>query len=83
MTNNHSEFNGKHYHQVSGTAMGTNLAPSYCNRMVVFTPYYHWEQVLLLYLNTKLKYLLLFKICCIYIYPKFIHKYNNVTVHIK
>ena len=28
-----------------------------CNRMVLDTLYYHWKQVLLLYLNTKLKYL--------------------------
>ena len=31
LTNNHFEFNGKHYHQVSGTAMGTKLAPSHAN----------------------------------------------------
>ena len=31
LTKNHFEFNGKHYHQVSGTAMGTKLAPSYAN----------------------------------------------------
>ena len=31
LTKNHSEFNGKHYHQVSGTAMGTKLAPPYAN----------------------------------------------------
>ena len=31
LTNNHFEFNGKHYHQVSGTAMGTKLVPSYAN----------------------------------------------------
>ena len=31
LTNNHFEFNGKHYHQESGTAMGTKLAPSYAN----------------------------------------------------
>ena len=31
LTNNHFEFNGKHYHQLSGTAMGTKLAPSYAN----------------------------------------------------
>ena len=31
LPNNHFEFNGKHYHQVSGTAMGTKLAPSYAN----------------------------------------------------
>ena len=30
LTNNHFEFNGKHF-QVSGTAMGTKLAPSYAN----------------------------------------------------
>ena len=29
LTNNHFEFNGKHYHQVSGTAMGTKFAPSH------------------------------------------------------
>ena len=31
LTNNHFEFNGEFYHQVSGTAMGTKLAPSYAN----------------------------------------------------
>ena len=31
LTNNHFEFNGKHYHQMSGNAMGTKLAPSYAN----------------------------------------------------
>ena len=31
LTNNHFEFNDKHYHQMSGTAMGTKLAPSYSN----------------------------------------------------
>ena len=31
LTNNHFNFNGKHYHQVSGTAMGTKLAPLYAN----------------------------------------------------
>ena len=31
LTNNHSEFNGKYYHQLSGTAMETKLAPSYAN----------------------------------------------------
>ena len=31
LTNNHFDFNGKHYHQVSGTPMGTTLAPSYAN----------------------------------------------------
>ena len=30
-TNNCSDFNSKHYHQISGTAMGTKLAPSYAN----------------------------------------------------
>ena len=30
-TNNHFEFNGKYYHQVSGTAMATKLATSYAN----------------------------------------------------
>ena len=31
LTNNYFEFNGTHYHQVSGTAMSTKLAPSYAN----------------------------------------------------
>ena len=31
LSNNYFEFNGKHYNQVSGTAMGTKLAPSYAN----------------------------------------------------
>ena len=31
LTNNYFGFNGKHYHQKSGTAMGTKLAPSYAN----------------------------------------------------
>ena len=31
LTNNHFEFNGMYYHQLSGTAMGTKLAPSYAN----------------------------------------------------
>ena len=31
LTNNHFEFNGKHYHQVSGTGMGTKLASLYAN----------------------------------------------------
>ena len=30
LTNSHFEFNGKYY-QLSGTAMGTKLAPSYAN----------------------------------------------------
>ena len=34
LTNNHFEFNGKYYHQLSGTAMGTKLAPSYANLFV-------------------------------------------------
>ena len=54
-----------------------------CNRMVVFTLYFHWEQILLLYLNTKLKY-----ICClsnvthIFIQSSFTITYINVTVDI-
>ena len=31
LTNNYFDFNGKHYHQKFGTAMGTKLAPSYAN----------------------------------------------------
>ena len=31
LTNNYFDFNGRHYHQKSGTAMGTKLAPSYVN----------------------------------------------------
>ena len=31
LTKNNFEFNGKHYLQVGGTAMGTKLAPSYAN----------------------------------------------------
>ena len=31
LTNNYFEFNGAPYHQVSGTAMGTNLSLSYAN----------------------------------------------------
>ena len=31
LTNNHFEFNGEFYHQLSCTAMGTKLTPSYAN----------------------------------------------------
>ena len=31
LANNHFEFNGTFYHQMSRTAMGTKLAPSYAN----------------------------------------------------
>ena len=31
LTNNHFECNGEFYHQLSGMAMGTKLAPSYAN----------------------------------------------------
>ena len=31
LPNNYFDFNGKHYHQKSGTAMGTKLVPSYAN----------------------------------------------------
>ena len=31
LTNNYFDFNGKHFHQISGTAMGTKLVPSYAN----------------------------------------------------
>ena len=31
LTNNYFDFHGKHYHQKSGTTMGTKLAPSYAN----------------------------------------------------
>ena len=31
LTNNYFDFNDKYYYQISGTAMGTKLAPSYAN----------------------------------------------------
>ena len=31
LTNNYFEFNGTYYHHVSGTAVGTKLAPSHIN----------------------------------------------------
>ena len=31
LTSNYFDFNGKQYHQISGTALGTKLAPSYAN----------------------------------------------------
>ena len=31
LTNNHFRFNGTYYHLVSGTGVGTELAPSYAN----------------------------------------------------
>ena len=31
LTNNYFDFNGKHYHQLSGTAVSTKLAASYAN----------------------------------------------------
>ena len=34
LTNNHFEFDGTFYHQISGTAMGTKLAPSYANLFI-------------------------------------------------
>ena len=34
LTNNHFEFSGKHYNQVSGTAMGSKLAPYNANFFV-------------------------------------------------
>ena len=34
LTNNYFDFNGKHYHQISGTAMGTKLATSYANLLM-------------------------------------------------
>ena len=34
LTNNYFDFNGKHYHQTSGTAMDTKLAPSYANLFI-------------------------------------------------
>ena len=34
LTNNHFEFNGNYYHQLSGTAMGTKLTPSYANLFI-------------------------------------------------
>ena len=51
LTNNYFDFNGKHYHQKSGTAMGTKLALSYANLFMskfeqdhVYT--YHLQPVL-------------------------------------
>ena len=35
LTYNYFEFNGKHYHQVSGNAMATNLAPSCVNLFMI------------------------------------------------
>ena len=35
LTNNHVEFNCKPYHQVSGTAVGTMLAPLYANLFMI------------------------------------------------
>ena len=34
LTNTYFDFNAKHYHQKSGTAMGTKLAPSYANLFI-------------------------------------------------
>ena len=34
LTNNYFEFNGKHYNQLSGTAMGTKLVPSCANLFI-------------------------------------------------
>ena len=31
LENNYFNFNGRHFHQIAGTAMGTKLAPSYAN----------------------------------------------------
>ena len=31
LTNNYFDFNGKHYHQISGIAMGTKLATFICH----------------------------------------------------
>ena len=52
-----------------------------CNRMVLGTLYYHWKQVLLLYLNTKQNTCLLVKICCLSFPSSFInvHTVTQVT----
>ena len=39
LKNNYFEFNGKMYHQVSGTAMGHDYAPDYANIYMA-----HWER---------------------------------------
>jgi hypothetical protein len=31
LKNNNFTFDGNHYHQINGTAMGTKMAPSYAN----------------------------------------------------
>ena len=36
LTMNNFEFNGEHYLQVGGSAMGTRLAPSYANLFMDF-----------------------------------------------
>ena len=40
LTNNHFEFNGKHYNQVSGIAIGTTLVPSFANLYIVYNQNY-------------------------------------------
>ena len=34
LTKNNFDFNGKHYLQVGGTAMGTRVAPTYANLLM-------------------------------------------------
>ena len=54
LASNYFDFNGKHYHQKSGTAMGTKLAPSYANlfmtkfqhimfKHIIYSPHYGKE----------------------------------------
>ena len=50
LTNNHFELNGKHYHQMSGTAMGTKLAPSYANLFMT-----NFEEKICIYISSTAK----------------------------
>ena len=47
MANNFFDFNGRHFHQVAGPAMGTKLAPSYDN---IFTSHFE-DQCVYTYQN--------------------------------
>jgi hypothetical protein len=45
LTNNYFQFRGKYYHQIKGTAMGTNTAPSYANLFLIHVEYYWKRQI--------------------------------------